>query len=407
MRSKLQRNSIVFVLSILFCPISANANALAPLVWAGFFHLAIGNFLIGFFEALLVSKIFKCKFLRAAWLLILANYVSSIIGIFAVHLFSSSSALFPTESLFRYAIVFLVIGISLLWLLTIIIESPFVYWCFVGDQRIKFGKALKISLLVQTISYAFLVPYYLRATETSLLTETKVERDLSFVRDGNYATVYFIGYDLKSLWSVKANGNDKKKIVDVSATEEKHLCFTSKVGRNSVDLSLCKVKKRYPEFEIEAQVLVPDIASRNEVSHQNIYEGPSPKNNYSLDSAGGSHTSYLNSNSIWDGHCGSWVEDGLLFHKREESERFIKDLERDMERQREMGRTTITTMPATYVRSIAMETPFQHWYCRNLTVLPTEQFVVQFGPYIVLLDPETKQIGYLISGYAHLVVWDK
>ena len=47
-----------------------------------------------------------------------------------------------------------------------------------------------------------------------------------------------------------------------------------------------------------------------------------------------------------------------------------------------------------------------HWFARWATVLPSSQIVFQLGPQIVLLDPETRDMGVLAIGQGPVVGFD-
>ena len=61
-------------------PVQALANAGTPLMWAGMFHLSIGNAVIGVLEGLLVAQLFGAPKGRAIGVMIAANYVSAWVG---------------------------------------------------------------------------------------------------------------------------------------------------------------------------------------------------------------------------------------------------------------------------------------------------------------------------------------
>jgi hypothetical protein len=65
------------VLAIVFIPAVAYADAGTPLVWAGAFHLFIGNAVIGVGEGLILSRLFRPKRAGSVPIMIAANYFSS------------------------------------------------------------------------------------------------------------------------------------------------------------------------------------------------------------------------------------------------------------------------------------------------------------------------------------------
>ena len=68
---------IILIVLITLFPSTVFANVATPIMWASFFHLFIGNAIIGIIEGLILIKLFKLKKIKKISLLILANYFST------------------------------------------------------------------------------------------------------------------------------------------------------------------------------------------------------------------------------------------------------------------------------------------------------------------------------------------
>ena len=79
-------SKLIWVVVLLFgLPCVAHANAGTPLIWGGYFHLYIGNALLGVLEGKLLKRMFHGKCFHAVILMILANYFSAFCGCFSAY----------------------------------------------------------------------------------------------------------------------------------------------------------------------------------------------------------------------------------------------------------------------------------------------------------------------------------
>ena len=115
---------------LLLSPATAHADVGTPLMWATLFHLFIGNLLIGIFEGYLLAKFFTLPKLRSIILMIIANYVSMWLG--GLLLLGWLSSLIPVDlSSGRWIYPGLIL---LSFILTLLMEYPFVFGAFKGVQ---------------------------------------------------------------------------------------------------------------------------------------------------------------------------------------------------------------------------------------------------------------------------------
>ncbi len=157
---------ILGLLAMLGLPCTALANAGTPLMWGAFGHLALGNIFIGILEGNILRWRNNGKGYQAVALMILANYFSAFCGLFIIggldECWVSNWTLLNLKTNFFLMVV-------LLWLATVLLEWPFV-WFAMGKELRCWGKALKISFILQSISYVLLVGWYMFWGNYSSLT---------------------------------------------------------------------------------------------------------------------------------------------------------------------------------------------------------------------------------------------
>jgi len=161
MRPHLSR--VLVLLSFIAFPRYAWADAGTPLMWAGMFHLMLGNALIGVGEGFLLAWLFSVPRRKGVWVMIFANYTSAWLG-----------GLFARGAIVQALPMDLNNGWRWFWcmvvvtyVMTLMIEWPFVAWCLRGKQD-WLERSLSASLVVQSSSYVVLFAWYWMASGTSL-----------------------------------------------------------------------------------------------------------------------------------------------------------------------------------------------------------------------------------------------
>ncbi|MFH1692393.1 MAG: hypothetical protein ABIC68_07540 [Candidatus Omnitrophota bacterium] len=369
----------MFLLSRLICfavavflvsPCIASADAGTPLMWAGVFHLLIGNALIGILEGFIISRVFKVKAIRSILIMALANYFSMIAGFAILSLITTSLESFITlYSIKMFLAVFLIIS----FMLSVVLEWPFCCWILRKQTDIK-RKAWRASLIVQTISYAFIIPLYLLSSGISLLTDCKIDKTLSFVKSG--AWVYYIAGDNCSVNKIRVDGSAMEMVtrLDGKSGEAARLFVRPSETRGQWDLG---VVDRTPDRVLFEKILLRDFTDTAEPFRHwdgELYE----KEPDSWGNVGISDFRLLDGRD-WKFSVGFWAAEGL--HARSDSE----------------GKNIY----------VALETPFAQWIIRNVSVLPGNQAVFELGKnQIVVLDLETRKIGLLAFGKGPVVVFN-
>ena len=200
-------SKLIWVIALLFgLPCVAHANAGTPLIWGGFFHLYIGNALIGILEGKLLKRMFHGKCFHAVVMMILANYFSAICGFFFRIFLQSRWVDAWTLNNFRINALLLAI---VLWLLTIGLELPFVRWAMEKSMR-NWLKALKCSLIIQSISYILLIGWYILCGSNSLMTCKVVKPEEITVPDG--ICIYYVSSQDRKVYKMRP-GKDEPVLV--------------------------------------------------------------------------------------------------------------------------------------------------------------------------------------------------
>jgi len=167
-------------------PAVAFADAGTPLMWAGAFHLLIGNALIGVAEGLLLAFVFRRKWGVCVLIMIAANYFSAWSG--GVFLASEIVGRLDLDLYNAWPWLWVMVGVT--YLLTLVLEWPFVALCLRKCDG-WFVKSIWGSLVVQSASYLVLFGWYWAASGTSLYTDLAVVQPSAIVLPKG-TTLYYI-----------------------------------------------------------------------------------------------------------------------------------------------------------------------------------------------------------------------
>jgi hypothetical protein len=343
---------------------TAYADAGTPLMWLAGGHLLFGNAIIGVVEGLLLAFVFDANTIRCILIMALANYVSMIAGLLGIE---STSRLLATDiSINNLRFTILAMAVAL-YLVTIVVEWPFCYWALKGKDRRRF-RAIAASTLVNTTSYALLIPLYLFASATSLIIDAKVE-DVARIAQTNKVQVYYLSAEKDALYRIKSDGTDRQKIKTLDQ------------GMVDPELILCDVAGK-PCLAIQwTQNKEGRSEQQWKVAFDSIPELVSPCE--PCDSIGRPYLHAINdlrpeSESDWEVRTGVWEADGLSAANKKSG----KELR------------------------FALETPLLAWQFSNVAMLSGDQIVCQLGTQIVLIDLNTRRIGLLSFGVSPVVIQD-
>lgn len=148
-----------YILLIFLCPIVLLANAGSPMMWFGMFHLLILNLVIGVSESLYLKQ---RGISNRMWLIIIANYVSMIIGLFFIApYFSSLSGNLDfwggQTTGGEYVLSGFIVGMITSFLATLLIEFPFYYFSLKAkyEKTNIVKKYIEANLITNVIMFIF------------------------------------------------------------------------------------------------------------------------------------------------------------------------------------------------------------------------------------------------------------
>ena len=356
------------VIVLLFClPATALADAGTPLMWAGAFHLVIGNALIGGLEGLLLAWMFRLNPWGCVAAMIPANYFSAWCG--DVFLLRYALKDPPNQDLYNaWQWVWMMVGVT--FLLTCVLEWPFVFFCLrKSDHRLK--KSIWGNLLVQAVSYVLLFGWYWAASGRSLYTRAHIVQPVAFPVPTN-SVLYFISTN-NNIYSMTLPDGTPQKISNVSYTNRQDRLFLreSEPGKFNIfvrlDISPIANDFQLVLSNLNAVATVPENEQKEDLNHI-----PSTWLSDGRVTTIGSAT-----NSAWEFQTGFWPIGGLSGENHQTRERL----------------------------DLAFETPFAAWNIRHGYQLPGDCVVFQLGEdQICILDPKTRRVALVARGHGPVVV---
>lgn len=334
----------------------AFADVGTPLMLFDFFHLVVGNILIGVLEGFLISGLFRFRFSRAVCFMVLANFVSMVCGKAALGLLAhvSSDLLLGDKPLHNVGK--FVAGLAALsYFFSILIEWPFCIGAL-SPRKTKIGDGFKASFWAQSLSYLVLVPLYLHFT--FVIPRPEIDRSLGITSDER-VLIYYLSPEGNAVCRIRPDGSENQQVAVLERDKERVLLGVQPdTGEETWSLY---ARNGPPSGELE----VPLEDLRIE------------KGSYWEDSFL-SHASVLTAcgESDWEIST-SW---GLEGYKPEAREELL----------------------------VLYEYPFlPGWMSRFPTLLDGEQVVYQLGPQIVLYDISEKKIRVITKGRSPVVVLEK
>jgi hypothetical protein len=356
-------------LAVFLASSPAYADAGTPLVWAGMLHLVVGNIFIGFLEGRIIAAFLGVRKASAVSIMIAANFTSMLIGYFSFEGFELTLApKFLGEQPLYNARPLLIMLVAASFVLTVLIEWPF---CLAAvrklDSRLK--KSIFASVLVQTVSYALLVPFYFLASGTSLFTRMDIDRSV-VAKSKDPVMIFFISPKDGDVYRIGLNGSGLEKVCVFGGKDKVARLFL----RKAEDSAMWDLWIRPDRSKSSDTMLVSGLTSG--AAEPNPFR---EDNEYTWFNFGAAADMRAEDKRSWNVRTGFWAFEGLSARNEETRKGF----------------------------TVALETPFLEWYARNATVLPSDKVVYQLGDQIVLLDMNTRKIGLVTIGRGPVVVLDK
>jgi hypothetical protein len=339
---------------------NASANAGTPLIWTGMLHLFFGNLMIGVFEGHLLAGFFRLRQQRAVFIMILANYASawSAVGLMTAGWWDEDLL-----NLDNVRWVFCAM-IATAWALTVVIEWPFVWFCFRGEPK-AWRRSLKASLLVQTISYVVMMAWYWFVSGTSLLTGATMVKQSDFHLP-DQMEIYYIDPADGDVYRRAASGGEREKVFDMNSNSSwDQLFVTPMTDDRHTDLKARLVRSE-PAIDLASGLAVRDLPSADR-----------PKDRDMWFNFGKAAKLAVPAESEWEFETGFWGSEGLEATNRKR------------------GHTV----------GLSLETPFVIWHARNAVHLANDLVLFQLGTnQICVFDPATRRIARLWYGRGFVAV---
>jgi hypothetical protein len=349
----MKQKLLLFIL-IVACPELIWANGGTALMLLPIFQLLVGNIVIGIVEGLIVTLIYKIKWYRSIFIMILGNYISWIIGNGMIYLFQA----YIIESFFKLNGIFLawIISMFILFIVTIVIEMPFFYWILKKMNR-KWFHAFKISFIINFFTYIAMILIFLSISEFSFFTKLKVTQSLLkknypielIIKQNNEIVTGKIGYPFKV----------ENRITLTKEFEHSRFIFIKDSISNGIDLQLINNEKR--SYLVQKKI----ISFSDTIFYPNFYKLFDQK---IADFRG------INQN-IWDVNVYGWGGDGITIMEKEDR-----------------------------VANYAFEVPWMSWNINNVSIINKSELLFQIKDRLVLLNKDTKEIAYITKSDEYIIV---
>jgi len=341
-------------------------------MWASMVHLVIGNVLVGIGEGALLGWLFSVSLRRSIPVMILANYTSAWGG-----------GLFLRGAIVQALPIDLNNGWKWFWIMvvatycmTLILEWPFIAWCFRGTQD-WLRRSVRATLVTQSASYVLLFGWYWMASFTSLYTAMNIVAppDLALPES---VLVYFIAPADGNVYRRSLTGGAGEKVFDLHSQDKNDRLFVrpSKSDKNHWDLvaSLETKDRRHPLFvDVLTNMLVEAAPDWHSTFEPPTYEGTGFNFGEAQPLGNATH-------SQWKFRTGFWSGEGL----------------------RATDQTTGQSVRFSY------ETPFGAWMVRNAVQLPSDKVLFQLGAdQICAFDPASRRVALLWHGRGPVPVIEK
>lgn len=360
--------SCVLIALAIFIPLTAHADAGTPLMWAGILHMVFGNAIIGIFEGLILAWVFKLRKWICILVMISANYFSA----WCCELFLNYqiTKLLPFNLYNAWHWIWVMVFVT--FLITLIFEWPFVFFCFRKEQN-KLKKSVQGNLLVNSLSYVLLFSWYWLASGTTLYTKMDIVQpsEITFPQKG---FVYFIS-ETNSVYKFDLSSRQPQKIYSLNTDKDDRLFVrTSTFDTNNWDiLDSSKQNLICSNLQVIAfqgrgdsnQIInIGRESFTNKIEGTWFHFGEASK----LGAA---------EKSDWTFRTGFWPIEGFRGENKKTGEKIY----------------------------FSLETPFVAWIARNATQLPGDYVIFQLGDdQICLLEPSIKKIALLARGQGPVVV---
>lgn len=336
------------------------ADAGTPLMWASILYLVFGNLIIGICEGILIGWVFRRNQLFCALVMIPANYFSAWVGAFGLDWLTTIQI---SPSLY-VALPLIILMIFVSYLLSIVLEWPFIMVLFRGQQE-WLWRSFKASVLAQTASYAVITPFFFLASPISILTATNIDSHLTQWVDP-VARLYFIDTADQEPYSCKLDGTDLQRLSEEKFPGMADRLFVKETPDHQWDLYGLRCKD---QDQKGARILIRSAFAKRAATF--------PDQDPDQSGIGEATDFRPEDQQAMRVFSGCWSADGLELNNQKTNER----------------------------SHFALETPFLNWPVRFATVLPHDQVIFQLGDQIAILEIKTSKLGMIVRGKGPIVAY--
>lgn len=374
-----------FLLTLFLAPIAAHADAGTPLMWAGMFHLAVLNFGVGVLEGTVLARLFRLPKVATQVAMVPANYLSAWTGFLLLRwLWTPLERVMPGQAPLFKAGPLLVLLVVASFLISVLLEWPFCAWAMRGTTG-GWRLSLRASVIAQAASYALLIPFYLLVSPISLLTSAHIQPSLDFVRTP-VATVFYIDPKGGDIWRIQTDGTAKAKVLKAGIHDPYARLFVRPHPKGCL-FDLCEVRRSpgvYGANQLQKTCLIPNVGTGGALSSSAARGGNEGDDWFNFGWPVDLRPEDKREWTVWTEF---WANGGISMRRGPSDDGWEK----------------------SKVYTLAFETPFEDWTCRDATVLPSNQVVFELGggkgnAQVVILDMATRKLGFLAMGQGPVVV---
>jgi hypothetical protein len=346
----------VALAAISLSPAMAFANSGTPLMIASWLHLFFGNTVIGIGEGLLLAFLFRKNAILCVPAMVVANYFSAWVGSEILGYIRETNALdLDLSNAWRW----LWIMVALTYVLTIVLEWPFVALCLrKRDGWLR--KSIYGSLVVQSVSYLVIFGWYWSASDRSLYTDLRVVQP-SEISLPEKTIVYYIAAGDDDAYAMDLGEGTTRKVGELASvgTAKRLLVKESKETPGHWDLiATNEIDPRSPGItKTVVADFSPEVARPQDPQYPlDVLRFPAAEN-----------SDWVFQSDAWQGLYGKNAKDGRMIE-------------------------------------VSLETPFVWWIASSATQLPGGQVVLQLGQsQICVLDPVEGKIALIARGRSPVV----
>jgi hypothetical protein len=346
-------NILILLLLFTLLPQTLLANAGTALMWVPIMQLIFGNILIGIVEGIIISVIFRTKWIRSILIMIAGNYVSWLIGNGLIYVFQNTliDSLFKLDNVFALWILSLII----LYLLTVLIELPFFRWAFTKNDRL-WSRSWKLSLIINAVTYTIMIFIYLSASKYSFFADLKIDQSILNNKIKFELFYTFKGDIYKGLIKQDIYGD---KIYQIPNTiKYPYLKLKEDSINQSIDLYLVNYYGDTLLFQKSF------VESDNKIYYPSIFE------KYNWTKADFRDTT----NRDWKASAGGWAIEGITFRDND-----------------------------TTIQNYGFEVPWMFWGIGNVSILNDSEVICIINDRIIILNKDTKKVAFVTKGNDYMI----